>query len=287
MDLTDEQWGILKPLAPVPPRRADAKGRPRRDPRDVLNGIFLWVLPTGELPGATCPSATLPTRPATQTCHRRFERWNEEEGVLEEILRALAEDLEERGGLDLCECFVEATTFVGAKKGEDRWERPSGARALSSRWRWQTLVVFLTLRMGGERSSARGHPRRGDARRQVRLREARAADRGPRLGLRPARRPVTAGGGGIEMIAPHPRRTGKKAQEGPRRPKTGVSSGATRGAGRSSGRFRLARELPAPGDPLRAEGRELPRVREAGVHRHPPEVFVRWLLDKVSLLAYE
>jgi hypothetical protein len=91
--------------------------------------------------------------------------------------------------------------------------------------------------------------------------------------LRPARRPV-ARVGGIEMIAPHPSRTGKS----PRRPKTGVSSGPTRGAGISSGCFRLARELAVPGDPLRAEGRELPRVREAGVHRHPPEVFVRWLL---------
>ena len=46
MDLTDEQWEILKPLIPDPPRRADGKGRPWRDPRDVLNGI-LWVLRTG------------------------------------------------------------------------------------------------------------------------------------------------------------------------------------------------------------------------------------------------
>ncbi len=42
MDLTDEQWKILEPLIPDPPRRADGKGRPWRDPRDVLDGI-LWV----------------------------------------------------------------------------------------------------------------------------------------------------------------------------------------------------------------------------------------------------
>jgi hypothetical protein len=46
---------------------------------------------------------------------------------------------------------------------------------------------------------------------------------------------------------------------------------------------RLARELPAPSDPLRAEGRELPWVCEAGVHRHPPEVFVRWLLALAAI----
>ncbi len=33
MDLTGEQWEVLEPLIPVPPRRADGKGRPWRDPR--------------------------------------------------------------------------------------------------------------------------------------------------------------------------------------------------------------------------------------------------------------
>ena len=70
--------------------------------------------------------------------HRRFQRWNEE-GVLDGVLRALAEDLKERGGLDLSECFVDGT-FVGAKKGEHRWERPNGARARSS-WRWQMALA--------------------------------------------------------------------------------------------------------------------------------------------------
>jgi transposase len=72
-------------------------------------------LPTG------APWRDLPERyPPYQTSHRRLQRRNEE-GVLEEVLRALAEDLEERGGLDLSECFVDGT-FVGAKKGEGRWE---------------------------------------------------------------------------------------------------------------------------------------------------------------------
>ena len=135
MDLTDEQWEVLEPLIPDPPRRADGRGRPWRDPRDVLDAI-LWVLRTG------APWHDLPERyPPYQTCHRRFQRWIEQ-GVLDEILRALAEDLRDRGGLDLSECFIDGT-FVGAKKGEDQWARPSGARARSS-WRWQTALVFLS-----------------------------------------------------------------------------------------------------------------------------------------------
>jgi transposase len=103
---------VLEPLIPVPARRADGKCRPWRDPRDVLNGI-LWVPRTG------APWRDLPERYAPyQACHRRFQRWAEE-GVLDDILRASAEDLKERGGLDLSECFIDGT-FVGAIKGEGR-----------------------------------------------------------------------------------------------------------------------------------------------------------------------
>src|SRR5215212_2296862 len=97
MDLTDEQWDILEPLIPDPPQREDGGGRPWRDPRDVLNGI-LWILRTG------APWKDLPERyQPYQTCHRRFQRWIEE-GVLGGVLEALAEDLEERGEIDLSEC---------------------------------------------------------------------------------------------------------------------------------------------------------------------------------------
>ena len=46
MDLTNEQWEVLEPLIPEPVRRADGRGRPWRNSRDVFNGI-LWVLRTG------------------------------------------------------------------------------------------------------------------------------------------------------------------------------------------------------------------------------------------------
>ena len=135
MDLTDEQWAVLQPLLPVPPRRPDGRGRPWRDARQVLNGI-LWILRTG------AQWQDLPERyPPYQTCHRRFQSWVRS-GVFERILQALATDLQERGELELSECFIDGT-FVVAKKGGAGWERPSGARVRRS-WRLQTVLVFLS-----------------------------------------------------------------------------------------------------------------------------------------------
>jgi len=135
MDLTDEQWAIVQPLIPQPPRRADGRGRPRIDDRQILNGI-LWIMRTG------APWKDMPERyPSYQTCHRRFQEWVQA-GVFERILQELARDLKERGGLDLSECFIDGS-FVIAKKGAQGWEKPSGAKVRSS-WQWQTALVFLS-----------------------------------------------------------------------------------------------------------------------------------------------
>ena len=50
MGLTDAQWAIIEPLIPKPRRRKDRRGRPWREPREVLGGI-LWVLRTGDRGG--------------------------------------------------------------------------------------------------------------------------------------------------------------------------------------------------------------------------------------------
>lgn len=135
MDLTDEQWSVVQPLIPVPPKRPDGRGRPRIDDRAILNGI-LWIMRTG------AQWKDMPDRyPSYQTCHRRFQEWVKA-GAFEEILKALASDLKERGDLDLSECFVDGT-FVIAKKGALGWEKPSGAKVRRS-WQWQTALVFLS-----------------------------------------------------------------------------------------------------------------------------------------------
>ena len=79
MDLTDEQWAVVVPHLP---QRTSKRGRPRRDDREILNGI-LWIMRTG------APWADMPDRyPPYQTCHRRFQEWVQN-GTLERILRAL------------------------------------------------------------------------------------------------------------------------------------------------------------------------------------------------------
>lgn len=134
-ELTDEQWAIIERLIPPPPRRSDGRGRPWKDTRAVLNAI-LWILRSG------ARWQDLPERfPPYQTCHRRFQQWARD-GTLRNVLEALAEDLKQRGQLDVSECFIDVTLVV-AKKGAAEWEKPSGAKVRAS-WRWQTALVFLS-----------------------------------------------------------------------------------------------------------------------------------------------
>lgn len=135
MDLTDAQWKVLEPLLPKPVVREDGRGRPWRDPRDVLNGV-LYILRSG------ARWKDLPERyPPYQTCHRRFQQWINN-GVMEKVLRHLAEDLRDRGGLNLSETYIDGT-FAPAKKGAKKSVKPSAARAQRS-WQLQTALVFLS-----------------------------------------------------------------------------------------------------------------------------------------------
>lgn len=83
--------------------------------------VKLWVLRTG------APWHDLPRRyPPYQTCHRRFQQWRRS-GRLDRLLRRLAEDLRDRGHLDLTEAFVDATfaaTLIHCAAGGRR--PPSG-----------------------------------------------------------------------------------------------------------------------------------------------------------------
>jgi len=136
MDITNEQWERIAPLLCKTPQEPRERGRPvNNDLRMVLNGIF-WILRTG------ASWKDLPERyPPYQTCHRWFQRWRKE-GSFDALLIVLAEDLKERGGLDLREAFI-AGTFAPAKKGVTPLVKPSAARAPRS-WQLQTLLVFLS-----------------------------------------------------------------------------------------------------------------------------------------------
>ena len=135
MDVTDAQWAVLEPLVPVDERHLQGPGRPFRPARDVFNGI-VWILQTG------ARWQDLPERyPPYQTVYGRFSQWVND-GVFDRMLHALAKDVYNRGEIDLSECFIDGT-FVVAKKGGHRWERPSGGKVRRS-WQLQTALVFLS-----------------------------------------------------------------------------------------------------------------------------------------------
>jgi transposase len=135
MELTNEQWNLIEPIISKFLPEKDPRGRKPRDAREVLNGI-LWILRTG------APWKDMPERyPPYQTCHRRFQEWIEL-GIFQAILHELAEDLYERGKIDIREAFIDGS-FAPAKKGVLLSARRSVAKVPRS-WQSQTLLVFLS-----------------------------------------------------------------------------------------------------------------------------------------------
>lgn len=89
-ELTDEQWELVTPLIP---HKVARTGRPPKDPRLMLNGIF-WILGTG------APWRDLPERFGPwQTVYDHFSRWRRE-GVFARVIEALQVKLDERGLID-------------------------------------------------------------------------------------------------------------------------------------------------------------------------------------------
>jgi transposase len=89
-ELMDEQWALVDPLVPVSTAKT---GRPARDRRTLLNGIF-WILATG------APWRDLPERFGPwQTVYDHFARWRRE-GIFTRIVEALQVKLDKDGHID-------------------------------------------------------------------------------------------------------------------------------------------------------------------------------------------
>lgn len=135
--LSNEQWKVLEPYFPKKKETTAKGGRPGHSTRDILDGV-LWVLRVG------ARWNDLPTPkgfPSGTTCYRHFRKWVED-GIFDKVIRALIDDLRERGKINLAETFIDAT-FVEAKKGGQKSVKPSPARALKS-WQSWTIDLFLS-----------------------------------------------------------------------------------------------------------------------------------------------
>jgi transposase len=89
-ELTDEQWALVEPHVPLSTART---GRPARDRRTLLNGIF-WILCTG------APWRDLPERFGPwQTVYDHFRKWRKS-GVFARIIEGLQIKLDGQGLID-------------------------------------------------------------------------------------------------------------------------------------------------------------------------------------------
>lgn len=119
--LSDREWMVLEPFIPKAKHRKDGKGRPRRDPREVLNAI-IWILISGS------PWYLLPREyPPYQTCHRYFQLWVRK-GVMQKMLGALS--LYHARGRKKQDVDVADGSFSSAKKGGIKSAKQSGAKVL-------------------------------------------------------------------------------------------------------------------------------------------------------------
>ena len=89
-ELMDEQWALVDPHIP---RSKARTGRPPKDRRLMLNGIF-WILGTG------APWRDLPERFGPwQTVYHHFRTWRKS-GVFARIIEVMQVKLDEKGLID-------------------------------------------------------------------------------------------------------------------------------------------------------------------------------------------
>ena len=107
-ELEDQEWERLAPY--FEEEQSGNIGRPRRDARELLNGI-LWIARSG------AAWRDMPERYGPwQTAYKRFVQW-QESGLLERIFRELGEaaDLED---ISIDSTYIKAhKASAGAKRG--------------------------------------------------------------------------------------------------------------------------------------------------------------------------
>ena len=103
-EFEDHEWEAIQPCLP----EAAPTGRPPRDPRQVLNGIF-WILRSGarwrDLPERYGP---------WETVYGRFRAW-QQSGVIDCILKTLQLQLNEDGYIDTHLWCIDATAIRASR----------------------------------------------------------------------------------------------------------------------------------------------------------------------------
>ncbi len=133
-ELTDEQWAVIDPLVP---RSAARTGRPPRNRRTLVNGIF-WILHTG------APWRDLPERFGPwQTVYHHFAAWRRE-GVFPIMLDALQIRLDDRGLIDWDLWCIDGANVRAARAAAGAGKKaPTGTRTNRRTTRWAAAEAGL------------------------------------------------------------------------------------------------------------------------------------------------
>src|SRR5271166_1031109 len=126
-DMTDDEWGLIRPL--IPPAKRGGNKR-TVDEREVVNGL-MYILSTG------CQWASLPKDlPPRSTVNDYFCRWNHD-GTLDRIHHALYVQCRELAGQDASPtaAIIDSQSVKSAEKGGLRSTRRASMRERRSKAR--------------------------------------------------------------------------------------------------------------------------------------------------------
>src|SRR5689334_12578704 len=137
-ELTDEQWNLVDPLIP---KSTSHTGRPAKDRRLMLDGIF-WILSTG------APWRDLPERFGSfKTVHGYFSRWRSK-GVFAAIIDALQVKLDKEGLIDWELWCVDGANVRAARAAAGAEKKVSNSTPMSRR-----TTVWAAAEAGLDRNS--------------------------------------------------------------------------------------------------------------------------------------
>lgn len=165
-ELTDEQWALVEPHLP---RSTARTGRPAKDRRVQLNGIF-WILATG------APWRDLPERFGPwQTAYDHYRKWRKS-GVFAAIIEALQVKLDNSGCIDWELWCVDGSSVraTRAAAGADkkvaggtqtnqkttRWAAREAGSAVNSTWLLTARALPLPSKSRPGKSTTRSRPSR-------------------------------------------------------------------------------------------------------------------------------
>ena len=109
-ELTDEQFERIEVVLPS---ESEGRGRPMKDHRPIVNGIF-WILRTGA-PWRDLPARYLPARYGPwKTVYDRFRQWSED-GTLAAMVERLQAELDLKEEIDWSQFDIDSTSVRASR----------------------------------------------------------------------------------------------------------------------------------------------------------------------------